>query len=115
RVIHMSSLPSLLTVPPTPVTYTLSLHDALPIWAKQPQDAIRVYARSVDREGHHHDQDPQGEHPALGQRLGAHVGVAEERQPEAVESEEHTSELQSRVDLVCRLLLEKKKKKCNKT
>src|SRR5438105_14987343 len=30
-------------------------------------------------------------------------------------SEEHTSELQSRVDLVCRLLLEKKKKKKNKT
>src|SRR5438105_7196907 len=29
----------------------------------------------------------------------------------AVRSEEHTSELQSRVDLVCRLLLEKKKKK----
>src|SRR5438105_14757001 len=28
-----------------------------------------------------------------------------------VRSEEHTSELQSRVDLVCRLLLEKKKKK----
>src|SRR5438105_12133538 len=30
--------------------------------------------------------------------------------PRAVRSEEHTSELQSRVDLVCRLLLEKKKK-----
>src|SRR5438105_10373109 len=29
----------------------------------------------------------------------------------SVRSEEHTSELQSRVDLVCRLLLEKKKKK----
>src|SRR5438105_5553218 len=29
----------------------------------------------------------------------------------AARSEEHTSELQSRVDLVCRLLLEKKKKK----
>src|SRR5438105_8341090 len=29
----------------------------------------------------------------------------------ALRSEEHTSELQSRVDLVCRLLLEKKKKK----
>src|SRR5438105_6942799 len=29
-------------------------------------------------------------------------------------SEEHTSELQSRVDLVCRLLLEKKKKKIKK-
>src|SRR5438105_12640649 len=30
-------------------------------------------------------------------------------------SEEHTSELQSRVDLVCRLLLEKKNKKNNKS
>src|SRR5207249_10972646 len=30
-------------------------------------------------------------------------------------SEEHTSELQSRFDLVCRLLLEKKKKKKTKT
>src|SRR5438105_11677545 len=30
---------------------------------------------------------------------------------DVVRSEEHTSELQSRVDLVCRLLLEKKKKK----
>src|SRR5690349_22633175 len=30
-------------------------------------------------------------------------------------SEEHTSELQSRRDLVCRLLLEKKKKKTNNT
>src|SRR2546427_2498073 len=29
-------------------------------------------------------------------------------------SEEHTSELQSQSNLVCRLLLEKKKKKCNK-
>src|SRR6266536_4006654 len=32
------------------------------------------------------------------------------RQPDGTRSEEHTSELQSRVDLVCRLLLEKKKK-----
>src|SRR5438105_6154013 len=31
--------------------------------------------------------------------------------PFTIRSEEHTSELQSRVDLVCRLLLEKKKKK----
>src|SRR5690349_23143881 len=30
-------------------------------------------------------------------------------------SEEHTSELQSRRDLVCRLLLEKKKTRCNRT
>src|SRR6266849_10146872 len=33
----------------------------------------------------------------------------------ASRSEEHTSELQSRVDLVCRLLLEKKKKKNKRT
>src|SRR5215471_20437841 len=35
---------------------------------------------------------------------------ADERLPAVVRSEEHTSELQSRRDIVCRLLLEKKKK-----
>src|SRR5438105_11953053 len=51
------------------------------------------------------------------QRLRAHVETLERRlrkrddQRRAMRSEEHTSELQSRVDLVCRLLLEKKKKK----
>src|SRR6266496_648351 len=35
--------------------------------------------------------------------------------PASPRSEEHTSELQSRRDLVCRLLLEKKKKKCGST
>src|SRR5438067_2907586 len=44
---------------------------------------------------------------------GVHgVGIAAVRR-KAVRSEEHTSELQSRFDLVCRLLLEKKKKKRN--
>src|SRR2546422_6986453 len=42
-------------------------------------------------------------HPALGQLLEDLV----------VRSEEHTSELQSRLHLVCRLLLEKKKKIAN--
>src|SRR5437868_10378603 len=37
------------------------------------------------------------------------VTPARARAPPAVRSEEHTSELQSRFDLVCRLLLEKKK------
>src|SRR2546421_5930873 len=40
--------------------------------------------------------------------LVAHVGAAQRCRP--ARSEEHTSELQSRSDLVCRLLLEKKKK-----
>src|SRR5207249_11971995 len=48
----------------------------------------------------------------LGQRLGGADVVAGGQQVAGVEadrSEEHTSELQSRFDLVCRLLLEKKK------
>src|SRR5438067_8257023 len=42
-------------------------------------------------------------------RTGGVVGVSNTLQP--IRSEEHTSELQSRFDLVCRLLLEKKKKR----
>src|SRR5438105_9287487 len=38
-------------------------------------------------------------------------GVVSTAGQTGIRSEEHTSELQSRVDLVCRLLLEKKKKK----
>src|SRR2546422_1584730 len=44
-----------------------------------------------------------------GRRLDAEVIVVTGGMPEA-RSEEHTSELQSRLHLVCRLLLEKKKK-----
>src|SRR5207249_8592978 len=40
--------------------------------------------------------------------------AAQEATREGVRSEEHTSELQSRFDLVCRLLLEKKKKNITK-
>src|SRR5712664_4575049 len=36
-----------------------------------------------------------------------------QQRPGPVRSEEHTSELQSRSDVVCRLLLEKKKKNCD--
>src|SRR5690242_21512183 len=64
--------------------YTLSLHDALPIWrGGRPSGADRA------------DAD-------------ARVGVCDRR--DHPRSEEHTSELQSHVNLVCRLLLEKKKK-----
>src|SRR3712207_6918408 len=51
--------------------------------------------------------------PAIGQQGERHaVGAARygDRQARARRSEEHTSELQSRQYLVCRLLLEKKKK-----
>src|SRR5438105_9821229 len=52
--------------------------------------------------------------------LAAGAATAQMASPQAISeyrrkrSEEHTSELQSRVDLVCRLLLEKKKKKKTK-
>src|SRR5437016_9997495 len=42
------------------------------------------------------------------------VAFASARNPSSLRSEEHTSELQSLTNLVCRLLLEKKKKNTNK-
>src|SRR5438105_15049564 len=69
--------------------YTLSLHDALPIFGGR-------LRRGDDRYGH---------------RAGSRFWSRQSRSMER--SEEHTSELQSRVDLVCRLLLEKKKRKSN--
>src|SRR5438132_13584675 len=80
--------------PTTTEIYTLSLHDALPIYGRRggalsppgrllllPPEALRIPRRRETRGG--------------------------ER------SEEHTSELQSHSDLVCRLLLEKKKQNPN--
>src|SRR2546422_8268237 len=44
-------------------------------------------------------------------RDGGPIRTGTARDPDQRRSEEHTSELQSRLHLVCRLLLEKKKKK----
>src|SRR2546426_12218988 len=68
--------------------YTLSLHDALPIYKKVHPAVV------VDVRGHHS--------PGFGRIIG---------NPRLTRSEEHTSELQSPCNLVCRLLLEKKKNK----
>src|SRR3712207_6867249 len=73
----------------TTENYTLSLHDALPISADP-----ELHARALL--GHHAGQP---ERHAEGRRVRA----------EGQRSEEHTSELQSRQYLVCRLLLEKYK------
>src|SRR5438067_11206490 len=51
--------------------------------------------------------------PAAPRRLSRRLLVHEEGGACRFRSEEHTSELQSRFDLVCRLLLEKKKEKRN--
>src|SRR3712207_7923334 len=77
--------------------YTLSLHDALPIW-RLGRDRASDRPPAVGRGAH----DRLGPGP---ERLGV-LGAAAGRP----RSEEHTSELQSRQYLVCRLLLEKKKK-----
>src|SRR5258708_14339983 len=74
--------------------YTLSLHDALPIFQ------VRVRRRRVGERVDVRDQVAQ-----------VAVGVDEPKDAELSRSEEHTSELQSPDHLVCRLLLEKKKKK----
>src|SRR2546422_11280104 len=65
--------------------YTLSLHDALPIWPNR-----SCAARST-------------------RSAPASPSEASPGSEAAGRSEEHTSELQSRLHLVCRLLLEKKK------
>src|SRR5207249_7524148 len=50
-----------------------------------------------------------GDNPAM--QISGHLTVTNICKYKVLRSEEHTSELQSRFDLVCRLLLEKKKKK----
>src|SRR2546427_5969148 len=52
---------------------------------------------------------------ALVVRVFQPLSFAQRQMPEDPRSEEHTSELQSQSNLVCRLLLEKKKKKCHST
>src|SRR3712207_8930184 len=55
-----------------------------------------------------HDRAPADHHPDVAGKV--EVGKRREGEAFLVRSEEHTSELQSRQYLVCRLLLEKKKK-----
>src|SRR5256885_5737383 len=63
--------------------------------------------RSVEREGFLRTRGQQGR---IGLQGAARmVGARPVSGPQAVRSEEHTSELQSPCNLVCRLLLEKKK------
>src|SRR5438105_11989056 len=64
--------------------------------------------RHADAAGRHRG------HRALGPCRLPRRGRPLNRRRLRIRSEEHTSELQSRVDLVCRLLLEKKKKKKKK-
>src|SRR2546430_7761804 len=75
--------------------YTLSLHDALPISLRLAQDEAAVDVRA---EWRYYDSYVALVEPSLRAALDAWIA----------RSEEHTSELQSQSNLVCRLLLEKK-------
>src|SRR5437773_10115710 len=82
---RLSSLYLSCNSPATTEIYTLSLHDALPIsWNRGRSRAMALPSGSIAMRG-----TPRG-------------------QETSSRSEEHTSELQSHHDLVCRLLLEKK-------
>src|SRR5207249_11102438 len=100
--------------PPTPLS-PLSLHDALPIWLAA-ADHERLDGGGYPRGALPHNagmaarllaaadvyqalREPRPHRPAHDPARAAQI-IVEER------SEEHTSELQSRFDLVCRLLLE---------
>src|SRR2546427_8731428 len=74
--------------------YTLSLHDALPICNGEHVGERQLWWHGVEARSRHTplDQNPD---------QGLHLNHGR--------SEEHTSELQSQSNLVCRLLLEKKK------
>src|SRR5690606_40372542 len=98
-------------VPAPTVIYTLSLHDALPIsaeflaavraglgwgmWGPLPRDGARFDVLAPDDDVV----------PLAPETVDVTLYLQQWR------SEEHTSELQSRENLVCRLLLEKKKEK----
>src|SRR2546430_10937976 len=82
---HLSSIFFFFNDTATTEIYTLSLHDALPIFSPGGSQFAARFLASVNF---------PSLLPALDNR-----------------SEEHTSELQSQSNLVCRLLLEKKKKK----
>src|SRR5207248_8448036 len=99
-----------LDCPRSPRIYPLSLHDALPILQGGPIAGEHVGARNHDVDFLSARRD-RGLHLLEALREGIETGgksgrYGGNRNPR---SEEHTSELQSPYDLVCRLLLEKKK------
>ena len=92
--------------------YTLSLHDALPIWSAFHSKAdieTELYEGPLIAEA------VEELYFSLGQNIYSHLSDIHSNRYEDFKyfaipsrSEEHTSELQSRTNLVCRLLLEKK-------
>src|SRR5687768_18326793 len=85
--------------------YTLSLHDALPICPT----SVRSPSAKRNRKS---SSAASSRSTAISRKRRQ---LRSTRKCGASRSEEHTSELQSRLQLVCRLLLEKKKNKQTKS
>src|SRR5256885_2635851 len=85
-----------------PPRSTLSLHDALPI-----SDG-RLVVHAAERDAHELATERAGSLDAVDERARLARKLGHELD-DLLRSEEHTSELQSPCNLVCRLLLEKKK------
>src|SRR5688572_31812533 len=83
--------------------YTLSLHDALPISSCQTGSTSPPSARSLN-------SFPTSSRTTVSSASGKRFVTSAHTSSIVLRSEEHTSELQSQSNLVCRLLLEKKKK-----
>src|SRR5690606_40323793 len=101
------------TRPPPTALSTLSLHDALPICCQRDRGCL---PHSLERGAlRHRPAQAVARHPGRGEAVcrcrARRLGDSGHRRGWATHrrSEEHTSELQSRENLVCRLLLEKKK------
>src|SRR5699024_12706574 len=105
-IVYFSDTPS------PPLISTLSLHDALPISVIDGDFRHRTGIQGIEQlrvgEKHGFLILPAGHQIVdVAELIG--FGELVPHKEDAVRSEEHTSELQSRFDLVCRLLLEKKK------
>src|SRR5690606_40030060 len=93
----------------SPATETCdpSLHDALPISQGDPRSAHR--ARTAKHRAQASAPAPAWDRCRSAASRWSDRSAEQAPAPRARRSEEHTSELQSRENLVCRLLLEKKK------
>src|SRR5205807_10558507 len=97
--------------PPTD-TYTLSLHDALPIFLMNlgtPTSALEPACEGPDQRPHQHSDGTQQRERDDNCRGVAQAAAVIIALALLCRSEEHTSELQSPCNLVCRLLLAKQK------
>src|SRR5438034_3333459 len=104
-----------LNSPERPKIYTLSLHDALPIYGTLVREGrleeLIALENKTELVVENASEDLLRKIDHLAKESNARVI---EHRRSTTRSEEHTSELQSHSDLVCRLLLEKKKKKKQK-